>query len=104
MRWNWEVEIKNMLKMVVVLACLAFVFQYRYELNAMFLPTLPVGYISLLAFSALFVRRIYYQLRAMYRRVKRGQFITNTIVQTCLYLVTFSVVLSLIVTDYKIYW
>jgi len=93
--WNWRLVRDGAIRLGLMLLSFSFVFQNISWLNAKFLPQLPVGFILLFVIGIFILRHIYKTLKWYSIWLKQKWKLENLIIHFCLYLIIFSVVLSI---------
>ena len=95
MHWDWNKTLVGMFRLGLVLLSFSFVGQNELLLNKAFLPQIPVGLILLLILGIFILRHVYRTLKWYSACFKAKRYRTNVLVHFCLYLVVFSIALSI---------
>jgi hypothetical protein len=95
MYWSWNKVLGGMLRFGLMLLSFSFVVQNESLLNKAFLPQIPVGLILLLISGIFILRHAYRTLKWYSAYFKAKRYRTNVFVHFCLYLIVFSIALSI---------
>jgi hypothetical protein len=95
MYWNWNKVLGGMLRFGLMFLSFSFVVQNESLLNNSFLKQLPVGFILLLIIGIFILRHAYRTLKWYLACFKAKRYRTNVFIHFCLYLIVFSIALSI---------
>ncbi len=98
MRWDWNKTFIGMFRLGLMVLSFSFVIQNEVMLNDEFLPQIPVGFILVFVIGFFILRHILRTFKWYSSCCKTKRYQTNVIVHFCLYLILFSIVLSIPVT------